>query len=422
MIELSVVGSIAFLLGNMFRLYIVHCFMSIFCENDKNVAFRRILYVLFFVINSAGSLYIGWAPIMNVLSNILGVCAIAVTYSGKVRNKLLFAFAIVALSIACEDIAFYVIIKASLTWTIILGILLSNMTAYLLVQVLKRIVEHKRGEHIFIKEWSLIICIPVFSIFMSAVVLDNCTSEPIIAAGCTCLVVINLLAFYLFDRLHKMHRMEMEVALLDQQNKALENEMNLIALSNDKVKRLNHDMNNHLFAIEQLAKQDDSEDIVVYVRSLKDSFCSSYKYVTTGNTLLDGFINMKLEEADKCGAQLFTDIRISNDIRIDEKDISILMGNLLDNAVEALKKCDPPKMIRIIIKEEPGIVAIKVENTYNGKLNVSNGHIVSSKENANKHGLGLKNVSNVVDDYNGSLYANYENDIFSINAVLFTKQ
>lgn len=421
MVELSVIGSIAFLLGNVFRLYIVHCFISIFCDNDKYIVIRRVLYILFFLINSAGSLYMNWLPIINVMSNVLGICAIALAYTGRVRNKIILAFAIVALSIACEDIAFYIIVKADITWTIILGIVISNMTAYLLVQVLKRVVGHKRGEHVFIKEWWFIICIPVFSIFMSAVVFDNCTSEPIIAAGCFCLVIINLLVFYLFDKLHKMHRMEMEVALVDQQNKALENELNLVALSNEKVKQFNHDIKNHLFAIEQLAKNDDSEDIVAYIRSLSGSMRISNEYIKTGNALLDGFINMKLEDAEKSGAQVFTDIRISNSVQIEEKDISILMGNLLDNAVDAVRKCDTPKMIRIIMSEEPGIVAVKVENTFNGDINTSNGHFVSTKEYSHNHGLGLKNVSKVVGDYNGSTHIEYADNIFSVNVVLFTE-
>lgn len=422
MIEFSFLEIILFLLGNAFRLYIVHCFLSIFCENYDHTIVRRILYIFAFLLNNIGNLYIGWPPLINVISNIIGVGVISITYNGTIRNKIFYVLAIIALNIACEDGVFYILVKINVTWTVILGLLVSNLIAYLLVQILKRIVEHKKGENVFVKEWGMIVCIPICSIFMSVVVLDNCVSEPIIAAGCIALSLINLLVFYLFERLHKMYHMKLDVLLLEQQNKALENEISIITLTDDKIKRIHHDINNHFFVLEHLAKKDNSEGVVSYIQNLNNSFDSSYKYVNTGNALFDGFINMKLAEAEKCGAKILTDIKVSNNIRIKEKDISILIGNILDNAIDALKNCISSKMIRIIIKEEPGIIALKVENTYNGKIYKEGKSFLSTKENVYMHGIGLKNIRSVIEEYNGSLSVDYDDNIFLLKAVLFTER
>ena len=103
-----------------------------------------------------------------------------------------------------------------------------------------------------------------------------------------------------------------------------------------------------------------------------------------------------------------------------ESDTYSLFGNIIDNAVEAVKNLDPSKrMITLRIKKVGNLVSISAQNCYEGKITFNDGYPVTQKADARYHGFGLKSIKIVCDKYNGTLSLDSSNQTFTV-AILFT--
>lgn len=101
--------------------------------------------------------------------------------------------------------------------------------------------------------------------------------------------------------------------------------------------------------------------------------------------------------------------------------MSIILGNLLDNAADALAKVDK-KILDIKIKYERGILYISIYNSYNGKIIVDKrGKLLTGKLEKENHGLGLESVERIVKKYNGISKISYEEHIFKIDIMLYKR-
>ena len=128
---------------------------------------------------------------------------------------------------------------------------------------------------------------------------------------------------------------------------------------------------------------------------------------STGNPVIDGFVNLKLNEATALSADIKTELNISENMPIAAKDLIIILGNLLDNALRALSLCDTGrKLLTIRMSQERGILLIEVTNSYNGTIH--------------KVGTALRTTkAKKEDEYHGQMEIDYTEDLFSVRLVVF---
>ena len=103
-----------------------------------------------------------------------------------------------------------------------------------------------------------------------------------------------------------------------------------------------------------------------------------------------------------------------SEIGICDEDIVVILSNLLNNAIEACEKCNEKKVIKMKFVKEKDNVIISVKNTYDGELVIEDGEIqTSKKQDIDEHGIGIKNIIDVISKYQGS-YAiqNNENEFY----------
>ena len=105
-----------------------------------------------------------------------------------------------------------------------------------------------------------------------------------------------------------------------------------------------------------------------------------------------------------------------------DADLYCLFGNILDNAIEAVYKLknNEKRQINIVIKNVYSLISITVENYYEGDIVLDkNGLPITTKDNKDFHGFGMKSIKMIVDKYHGDMNITKRNDIFSLN-ILFT--
>lgn len=144
----------------------------------------------------------------------------------------------------------------------------------------------------------------------------------------------------------------------------------------------------------------------------KDTICSN-RFL---NALLTDFRN----EAVKKDIQ--ADIFVEAGFKIEfvkEQDLIAILGNLLDNALEAAEKCKGGWVSAALYMENGGSFAVcRIENTYAGEIRQKGDRMLTTKTQAERHGIGLQNVKRLIRDYSGYIHQEYEKGIYITTVIL----
>lgn len=186
--------------------------------------------------------------------------------------------------------------------------------------------------------------------------------------------------------------------------------------SHMKVKKLYHDINNHIFCIDNL--KNNNKEVSEYINNLKDEI-KSFKYIyNTGNMILDIIINEKSDICSKKGIKFICDINFSKVDFIKPIDVSSIFANILDNAIEACDKIhdeDVEKYIRIKGTISKAYFVIKCENSKVNNIKFKKNKLLTDKMDKFVHGIGTQSIKSSLDKYDGELLFEDEKDKFILN-------
>lgn len=249
--------------------------------------------------------------------------------------------------------------------------------------------------------------------------IDIRTLTPIYFAA-LCILYTTILIFYLFEYV-------MGMSLLQNKCNILENQIIIQAENikhdeeyNTKIKAFRHDMKLHFQTLYHMIVNKYFERAEKYLEDTNlVKKVVNYK-VHTGNIVFDAIINAKLSEAEYEGINTRIICQIPSDIEMDDADICILFGNLLDNAIEGCQRVEKSeKEINVYIKYNRNRLSCCIKNTSLSDLKKEGDNFVSLKKGANEHGVGLYNIKNVVLKYEGICKMINENGYFQTNITLF---
>ncbi|CEN97536.1 MAG: GHKL domain-containing protein [Paeniclostridium sp.] len=180
--------------------------------------------------------------------------------------------------------------------------------------------------------------------------------------------------------------------------------------SQDRVKRLYHDMNNHMLCIKSMSS--DKGDINKYIDSIRKNIDGFKEIYNTGNMILDIILNEKQATCNKNNIDLFCDINFSKCSFIEMTDVCSIFSNILDNAIEACNKVNNnERYIKIRGTVVKSYYVIRCENSKMNKVKIKNNKIITSKKDKFIHGIGLKSVKSSLKKYDGELeIENFESE------------
>ena len=223
-----------------------------------------------------------------------------------------------------------------------------------------------------------------------------------------------------FDLSRRMARLFHERELLWQQNQAYRAEFDRMRQWERQLCALRHDMKNHLSVLRTYAALGQTEKLEQYLDRLWQPLIPP-GFVHTGNPEIDSMLNYKLELAERAGARLELDVRLPEGFAADVFDLTIILGNLLDNALEGLKK-SRAKALFLCLAVDRGVFFFKIANSYDGIVLRAGSYgdpVYRSRKQGKGHGLGLPAVRRMVDKYHGTLHIDSTGRMFSVEAVLY---
>ncbi|XTR37836.1 GHKL domain-containing protein [Paraclostridium tenue] len=170
----------------------------------------------------------------------------------------------------------------------------------------------------------------------------------------------------------------------------------------NKVKRLYHDMSNHMMCIKSMSSE--KEDVNKYIDEVSKELNEIKEIYNTGNMILDIVLNEKQVDCNENNINLFCDINFSKCNFIEMIDVCSIFSNILDNAIEACNKIkNDEKYIKIRGTFVKSYYVIRCENSKVNKIKIKNNRIISSKKDKFIHGIGLKSVKSSLKKYDGEL-------------------
>lgn len=187
------------------------------------------------------------------------------------------------------------------------------------------------------------------------------------------------------------------------------------------VRQLKHDMKNHLMVLTAYLNAEEYEQAKAYTSELLDKFSTMHSYIETGNVLLNHIINEKLSYAKSSGIIVKAEIEGLAFERMNRMDFSALLTNMLDNAIEALQReVDVQPQLHVYIVAQRGYETICVKNQIFSSVLAENPGLVSSKEEKDRHGLGVGKIKSITEQY-GGMVDFYEEDGFFCVKVFIPK-
>ena len=184
-----------------------------------------------------------------------------------------------------------------------------------------------------------------------------------------------------------------------------------------------HDFKNHILVMKTLLNGEKYEDLQDYMKKLvnEDMNERTNKFILTGNFVIDAIINSKLSKIEILNSNIYKEIYIPRGLKLENFVLSVTLGNIFDNAIEAMKRIEKAKRyIYILLKyDDKKTFTMCVRNTYNPKYKIDFSKNSTTKRDIYNHGLGLKSVKEVLDNNNGFFEINCDEKFFTVKIMLY---
>lgn len=417
---LSTAGAV-FIINNLFRIYVAYRFVGVFFDRSGVNRRREFLaYLGYFLLNSI--VYLAFNVLfLTMLTNILSIFAITFLYKSRLSTKALATLLIYAPALCVEALVFVFLLALDFEGDMAnLVLIIGSLILLLIVMMIERVKATSLGREIKSKSWVALMFIPIASVFISLVLGLPLNNFNWVVVALLFLLSINFIAFYLYDALGRYYVGENEKQLLVQQNEAYSRQFELIQQNQQNIRMIRHDMKNHMMTLSSLMALDDRQALFEYMKKINANIETETIHVDTGNHYVDSILNYKIEEAIRAGAQVKVEIHIPDKLNIQAFDLNVIIGNLMDNAIEGIREADDKK-IKFDMVLDRSMLFIKIQNHYNGHLNRWKGEFLTTKGHEKLRGIGLRSVQSAVSIYDGTMDVDTKNGLFDVTILLYNQ-
>lgn len=398
-------------------------FCNIFFEKRQMGKVRFGICFLIAAGLSIGKMYMKIAPEINMcLSLCLCVVMIMVFHQGTIINRLIAAVIFMVMAMLSEILAQYLI-------ELVLGISYNDITVNtqvlfaplsmaitIIILLYTKKIHKKQLANIPLKYLVPIILIPIVALAIILVVdkiiaVSNGEGEKLILPLVLMLLYVSFITFDFIESYSNKIQLEAarEIIEKDRENyKILED-------NERELRDLRHDIRKHMQIIRNLKnkKNNIDKDIEEFVDDLENAVNKITSVSYTGNETLDSILNIKGRRAKALNIKYFVKSNISIGINISDMDISTILCNALDNAIEGAVNTKEASIV-IYIESNDEFVKFLIENTAN-EVTFVDGEIETTKRYKRNHGRGMRNIKTCVKKYNGIVRFDYDEGVFIVD-------
>ncbi len=228
---------------------------------------------------------------------------------------------------------------------------------------------------------------------------------------------IIMLVFLLSESSHRYIQRSYEQSASEYQNKVLSKQIEEVQNIYMTMRGWRHDYHNHLQSLKAQLSMGHTAKAQEYLMELEDDLDNVNQLVETGNVNLDAIINSKISLALKNNINVNYKASVPSSLTISDIDLCVLIGNLIDNAVEACEKLpEKDKFLRLYVGALKRQLYISVTNSTGETIRKLDEEYISTKRG--NHGHGLKRINKIVTKYEGYINRKNEPGVFVTEVML----
>ncbi|UKS29676.1 ATP-binding protein [Paenibacillus sp. HWE-109] len=414
-----IVFSIVLVMGVQINFF----FNSVFGKSAKK--HNRFIYFIMFGLLDYLYLVIPISPILSLILPLLMIFSFAQSYQVEIKDKIIFSLfygVLISLVNFISLYIFYTLYSIEFSFDPVnehdqiaytKAILLSCMIMFAIIQII-RLLAKRRSYSLHYRYYIFFSAIPIVSInqlniltykdaysFMSVIVL----------------LFLNVMIFYIFDMIIDKFQFMHENTQLQLQMDYQDANYEKVVHSFKSIKRIIHDTNQQFLYIEECIKRNELTTALEHIKTTLNKVEGAYQRVNTGNLVIDALVTNTLNIGQANGIKIDTKINLcSQVVHIDRYDLCVVIGNMLDNAIEASKKLKiaEDRYILIKIHSTESNLLIHIMNHMENEV----AHLNSQKSNPEFHGIGLTNIARICDKYGGHMTIETKHKVFNNMALL----
>ncbi len=268
---------------------------------------------------------------------------------------------------------------------------------------------------------ALLIIQPIATVFVTLVMLKcnyGLKSIPAVLFSAVAVLMIasNLVTLFLIYRQKDYVESKARLSFADEQIKNQLTHYEELYRYQSEIRTFRHDIKNKLLSVSGLLADGQIQTAIDAIKGEVDFLDEANNgIINSGNPAIDAVLQSKLLVAERKGINLSFSVKISDKINIDLLELGVLIGNALDNALEATEALenDADKTIFASIITMGGRIVISVENPV--KAEVDTKRIVTAKADKNNHGYGIKSIRTIAQKYDGDAFVSCDGNIFTIS-------
>lgn len=276
------------------------------------------------------------------------------------------------------------------------------------------------------RNWTLITTIfPMASVFILLLLyamISGHELRSIFAVLCLGIVAAaNIIVLLLIDKLKQSTQEHELLVAISERERQQKESVAALSAAYEAQRKLTHDFREHLTVLSDLLRSNQIVEAAKYISQLQEKHTERMLLVNTHNATIDAILNQKGYKAKNSHIEMRFEVNDLSGIHIHPTDCTVVLGNLLDNAIEACRKLpENERWIQVSIirnslpNSQIGSVYISVLNPSTA-VKIVNQNIETTKQNASFHGFGLRNVKTILEKYGAEYDMAYENGMFAFS-------
>ena len=199
--------------------------------------------------------------------------------------------------------------------------------------------------------------------------------------------------------------------LVEYQTKQSEKHLNEVRSIHTEMRGYKHDFHHHLQTLKGQLEAGEVDRAQAYIEKLDDQLMNVDTLLKTGNVSLDAILSAKIAQAKAEGIAVNVKANVPDSLTISDLELSIVVGNLLDNAIEACCSVSGDRFIRLFISMKGTMLYFSMLNSAGEKRTKTAGLFASRKDGI--HGFGLRRAQAILEEHGGWVKYNSEEGAFT---------
>ena len=414
----------------LIEVFIVHQYISVFFDRDSHQSRRMLIGFAIFTVGLSILSLTYREPMVLAGFTLVGVFALEYFfYEGSISSKLIsslfFAILMIGSDIVCAGVLLLnrgtsLVDTQQFGLQRTLGIVISKIVQILIVKISGIIVKWKNNSNnkLEIKRILPLLVCQIFCILISHTIFisafrDRNSMDLTVFLSILGVMYINIIVFWYFDNIKATYDYKHQKNLIETKLEFQKKYYELLEEHQRETESLWHDMKKHMSAIKELYDGNLKSESFQYIYSLEEKINAIPKVIRTANPIIDALIMNELRKAKKDNIEVFLDVNISNSIKMEAIDLCVILGNTLENAIDACRVLPngTPRTIEVQILQDESILLLSLKNPYD-----PNSAAVSKE--ARTHGYGLKNVYKVIKKYGGDIEVTSTRNTYQVSMII----